>query len=131
MKYADLHIHSSYSDGYLSPEEIVNLAKKKGIKCISITDHDTIVSQYICKEQYDGINIIPGIEFSTEFNGMEIHILGYFLDINNSNLINAVNRLRESRIERTREILRKLKELNINIDIEEVTIDMSSSIGEI
>lgn len=129
MKYADLHIHSSYSDGYLSPEEIVNLAKKKGIKCISITDHDTIVSQYICKEQYDGINIIPGIEFSTEFNGMEIHILGYFLDINNSNLINAVNRLRESRIERTREILRKLKELNINIDIEEVTIDMSSSIG--
>ena len=51
MQYADLHIHSTYSDGLFTPEQIVDLAKEKGIKCISITDHDTIASQYITKEK--------------------------------------------------------------------------------
>ena len=64
MKYADLHIHSSYSDGELTPEEIVKLAIKNDIKCISITDHDTIESQYIINEEHKGIDIISGVEFS-------------------------------------------------------------------
>ena len=55
MKYADLHIHSNYSDGIKSPEEIINLAIEEGIKYISITDHDSIASQYITKNKYDNI----------------------------------------------------------------------------
>ena len=83
MKYADLHIHSNYSDGIKSPEEIINLAIEEGIKYISITDHDSIAAQYITKNKYLNIDIIPGIELSTEYNDMELHILGYFMDIHN------------------------------------------------
>ena len=70
MKYADLHIHSNYSDGIKSPEEIINIAMKKNIKYISITDHDSIASQYVINNKYEGINIIPGIELSTEYQEM-------------------------------------------------------------
>ena len=98
MKYADLHIHSSYSDGVLTPEEIVELAKNQGIKYISITDHDSISAQYIINKNDTGVNIIPGIEFSTEYNDLEIHILGYFIDINNRRLNEVVSGLRLSLI---------------------------------
>ena len=81
MNYADLHIHSSYSDGSMTPEEIVDKAKSLGVKSISITDHDSIASQYIIKNDYKDINIISGIELSTEYDDLEIHILGYFIDI--------------------------------------------------
>ncbi|MGG7176617.1 PHP domain-containing protein [Clostridium paraputrificum] len=129
MKYADLHIHSSYSDGYFTPEEIIQLAKEQGIKYISITDHDTVASQYIIKAEYEGIHIIPGIEFSTEYKDMELHILGYFIDLNNNRLNETVNSLRESRVERTREILKRLEESNIYIDINEIAINGELSIG--
>ena len=129
MKYADLHIHSSYSDGVLSPEEIIDLAKKQGIKYISITDHDTIAAQYISEINNAGVNVIPGIEFSTEYNDLEIHILGYFININNKRLNEAVNRLKISRVERTNKILEKLKEDNIHITIDEIAVDLDSSIG--
>ena len=76
MKYADLHIHSNYSDGVKSPEEIIKTAIKDNIKYISITDHDSISSQYVTKNNYKEINIIPGIELSTEYKEMELHILG-------------------------------------------------------
>ena len=75
MKYADLHIHSSYSDGVLAPEEIEELAKNQGIKYISITDHDSISAQYIIDKKDTGVNIIPGIELSTEYNDLEIQNL--------------------------------------------------------
>ena len=116
MKYADLHIHSSYSDGVLAPEEIVELAKNQGIKYISITDHDSISAQYIIDKNDTGVNIIPGIEFSTEYNDLEIHILGYFIDINNRRLNEVVSRLRRSRVERTYKILEKLKENKVYKD---------------
>ena len=129
MKYADLHIHSSYSDGYFTPEEIIHLAKEQGIKYISITDHDTIASQYIINTEYDGVHIIPGIEFSTEYKDMELHILGYFIDIHNEKLNRTVNRLRESRVERTRKILERLRDSDIYIDIDEIAMDGDLSIG--
>ena len=87
MKYADLHIHSTFSDGNLTPEQILEEAKQKGVKCISITDHDSIDSQYIIKNNNSDVDIIPGIELSTEINDCEIHILGYFMDIEDENLI--------------------------------------------
>lgn len=129
MKYADLHIHSSYSDGYFSPEQIVDLAIEQGIKYISITDHNTIKSQYIIEQNTSDIYIIPGIELSTEYKDMEIHILGYFIDINNRQLINVVNRLMESRLERTYEILKRLREINILIDMDDIAISKNQSIG--
>lgn len=129
MKYADLHIHSSYSDGCLSPEEIVEMAKEEGLKCISITDHDTIASQYIVKEILPEINIIPGIEFSTEYNDLEIHILAYYIDIENVKLSEAIYRLRDARIERAKEIINKLKYVDIHIDIKDLIKEGDFSLG--
>ena len=128
MKFADLHIHSTFSDGTLTPEEIVKIAKMEGLKSISITDHDCISSQYII-EKSENINIISGIELSSEINGLDIHILGYFIDYKNEDLINTVNKLKQSRVERVEEILFKLKKENIFIEMEELEVKSTSSIG--
>lgn len=129
MKYADLHIHSNYSDGLKTPEEIIDIAMKKNIKYISITDHDSIASQYIVNKEYDGINIIPGIELSTEYQDMELHILGYFIDIKNSELNEMVDKLNFQRIKRVEEILFNLKNNNIDLVIEDLAIDMDCTVG--
>ena len=115
MKYADLHIHSSYSDGCKTPEEIIDSAIKNKIKYISITDHDSISSQYVTRNSYDDLVIIPGIELSTEYNDMELHILGYFIDIENDDLKSLVNELNVQRIKRVEKILYNLKNYNINL----------------
>ena len=116
MKYADLHIHSNYSDGIKSPEEIIDSAIKDNIKYISITDHDSIAAQYITKNNYEEINIIPGIELSSEYREMELHILGYFMDIDNKHLQEVVNELNIQRIKRVEEILFKLKKYDIKLE---------------
>jgi 3',5'-nucleoside bisphosphate phosphatase len=128
MKCADLHIHSTFSDGTLTPEEIVKIAEIEGMKSISITDHDCISSQYI-SEKSKNINIISGIEISSEINHLDIHILGYFIDYKNEDLINTVNKLKEARIERVEEILFKLKKESIFINFEDLELKDSSSIG--
>lgn len=117
MINADLHIHSSYSDGELRPDEIINRAVEKKLQYISITDHDTISSQFNKSEL---INIIPGVELSSRYNEQDIHILGYGIDLSDNNLINALEKIRANRIDRAREIIELLKIHNIDIDIESV-----------
>lgn len=130
MKYADLHIHSTYSDGNLTPEEIIKIAIERNVKYISITDHDTLSSQYVTKYDYQNINIIPGIEFSTEYDDdTEIHILGYFIDIDNSYLKSIVEKLRISRIERVKNIITKLKEIGIDIDMDDLCENNIPTLG--
>lgn len=119
---ADLHLHTSYSDGTLSPQEIVELAAKKGLTAIAITDHDT-VSGVVPAQQRGvalGIEVIPGIEFTTEAYNKEIHILGHFIDINNSSLLSELGRLQKSREERIIKICQKLGEIGVSIDPEAV-----------
>ena len=129
MKYADLHIHSNYSDGTMSPEEIINKAINLGVKVISITDHDSISSQYVTKKEYKGITVIPGIELSTEFEDLELHILGYFIDINNEELIKTVEKLNKSRIERIEEILFRLRDHDIYLTLNDLDVDLNSTVG--
>lgn len=129
MYYADLHIHSLYSDGFLSPEEIVEFSIGIGLKCISITDHDTIASQYITQKDIKEIDIIPGVEFSTEYQDREIHILGYFIDIKNTKILKTLEALQKTREERALEILERLKKVNIDISIEEIRKHNTSSFG--
>ena len=129
MKYADLHIHSNYSDGVKSPEEIIKTAIKDNIKYISITDHDSISSQYVTKNNYKEINIIPGIELSTEYKEMELHILGYFMDIDNNGLQELAKELNTQRIKRVEDILFKLNKYDIKLDIEDLAIDIDATVG--
>lgn len=84
-KNTDLHTHSHYSDGRISPKELVRLAKKRGIKNLALTDHDSIkgVKEAIAEGKKIGVNVIPSVE--VRFDGGEI--LGYFIDVNNKDLI--------------------------------------------
>ena len=129
MKYADLHIHSIYSDGIYTPEEIVALAKKNNVKNISITDHDSIAAQYIIDKNYEEINIIPGIELSTEYKEMELHILGYFIDVKNNDLNELLVELSKYRLKRVEEILFNLKKYDINLSIDDLNCDYNSTVG--
>lgn len=119
----DLHVHTTYSDGLLSPKEVVDLAIKKGIDGIAITDHDTILGiepaiQY--SKQINGVIIIPGIEFGCVYMNEEVHILGYFINHNSSEIIDITDTLKKNRVTRGVKMVEKINELGIKIDIEEV-----------
>ena len=91
MKTVDLHTHSNASDGSLTPSELMDLAREKGLSAIALTDHDTIDgireamqrAEEIRSEGYD-LELIPGIEFSSEYEGQDIHIVGLYIDIENA-----------------------------------------------
>ena len=117
----DLHLHSHYSDGTMSPDEIVSFAASTGLGAVSITDHDTIGGQAEAEEagaRY-GIDIVPGIEFSVEEEGLSLHILGYCFDRRDRPLASALEGLAAARIERAREILRLLAERGMEIPFDE------------
>lgn len=118
----DLHLHSTYSDGTMSPEEIVSYAHAVGLSAVSITDHDTINSQ---GEALDagkrcGIDVMTGIEFSIEEDGSSVHILGYCFDHRNQALAASLGELAGSRVTRAEKIVRRLDERGISIPFEEV-----------
>lgn len=118
----DLHTHSTYSDGTYSPQELIELAYKNGIKAIAITDHDTIEGISYAKEKAKELNIelINGIEFSADYKGIEIHILGYFLDITNKNLLNLLKDLEKTRNKRNIELIEKLNNIGLDISLDYV-----------
>lgn len=118
MKF-DLHVHTNYSDGVLSPEQVIDLAIERRLSGIAITDHDTIKGVQIAidySEQIKDFSIISGIEFGCVYKDEEVHILGYFIDINDEKLIDVTNKFINSRKERALKIIDKLKDLNIDLD---------------
>ncbi len=118
----DLHIHSIYSDGSLSPKDIVLNIKQKNLKGFSLTDHDTIDGLEEAKNysQINNLFFIPGIEFGINFMEQEVHILGYFIDEKNTELIKLTDSLKDSRVKRIERILNKLNELKIPITMDEL-----------
>jgi hypothetical protein len=119
----DLHIHTSASDGRFSPGEIVQLAAKLGLSAIAICDHDTIdgiAPALAAAEAIPGLRVIPGVEVSTLAPGSEVHVLGYFIETTDPELKNALDGLRNSRRERAKAIIAKLKSLDIHIDWQRV-----------
>ena len=132
MQYADLHIHSYYSDGNVSPEGILEIAKNNNIKCISITDHDNISAQKKLQSSYNStdIEIISGVELSTEYENYEVHILGYFIDINNLLLNKLLDHIKEVRMNRILEILLKLQKMGVDINVNDLEMNNNfQSIG--
>jgi 3',5'-nucleoside bisphosphate phosphatase len=133
MKSADLHLHTTASDGTNTPAEIVKRAKELGFKAIAITDHDTIDGLKEATEagQSLGVEIIPGIELNTFGDGKEIHILGYYCDPLEECFISLLVNLRESRIKRINLMLDKLNSLEFAITLEEVQKDnpQTSNLG--
>ncbi len=119
---ADLHTHTIFSDGALTPKELIDFAIKKNIRILSITDHDTVkgIDFAIDYSKDLDIEIIPGIEFSTEVEGTEVHILAYFIDYKNSELLDYIMHFHNERLERAKKIIAKLNNLGVQISIEEV-----------
>lgn len=122
MRFCDLHIHTLFSDSTNSLEEVIELVKREGICCISITDHDTVrgIEQILEIAEREDIEVIPGIELTAEFKGIEIHILGYLIDYKHRYLLEKLDEIKRIRIERIYEMSDKLKAKGIHINPEEV-----------
>ncbi|MFO7947343.1 MAG: PHP domain-containing protein [Armatimonadota bacterium] len=117
----DLHVHSTASDGSQTPQEIVRKAHEIGLDAISITDHDTIAAVAPAQSAApEGLQVFPGLEISTELDGSEVHILGYFIDCSNTALTEKLAVVRNSRVERARVITEKLNALGVSLDYTEV-----------
>lgn len=118
---ADLHIHTTASDGRLTPLEVYHQAKSAGLSFIAITDHDTVEGILeLQRVATAGIGIIPGIELNTDVPDHEVHILGYGIDIYNGQLINQLDKLAQDRISRAKKMVDKLISLGFPIDYDHV-----------
>jgi predicted metal-dependent phosphoesterase TrpH len=121
VKFADLHLHTDFSDSTYTPQALIDISKKKGLSCIAVTDHDTVDGIEPClKAAKQDIEILPAIELTAEHNGLEVHILGYLIEYKNEQLIKKLNFLKQKRIERMGKIIKKLKDLNIEIKEHEI-----------
>ena len=122
MKFADLHLHTVFSDSTYTPRELINLAGDLDIAIVAVTDHDTVegIAPTIEAAKDKDIEVIPAIELTAEHQGREIHILGYFIEYGNKTLIKELAVLKENRLERLSKMLHKLKEMNVNIKAEQV-----------
>ena len=121
--YADLHLHTLASDGRLTPTELIGLAAKQGLKTIAVTDHDTtdgLEEAVDAAKDYPGLRVIPGIELSADVPGDEVHVLGYFIDPQDSQLQAELRRFRAGRIDRAKTMVEKLAGLGIHVEWERV-----------
>ncbi len=132
---SDLHTHTIFSDGTLSPEELVTLAKNIGLSYLAITDHDTVEGiKYLYENNLypdKAIKIIPGVEFSANNPDREIHVVGYNIDIYNEALSDMLNEIVEARWSRFSEIVKILQDRKYNIRESDVlqVAGSSKSIG--
>lgn len=128
----DLHIHTTYSDGGSTPEEIIRMAKSMGLEAIAITDHDTLegIEPALQAGLSSGIEVLPGIELGSYYQGEEIHILGYLVELNNRTFMEKLAFLRETRVFRMERMVEKLRELGFPVNIEMITgISGTGSVG--
>ena len=120
---ADLHLHTLASDGRLAPADLVKLAARQGLQTIAVTDHDTtdgLAEALETAKHFPGMRVIPGIELSADVPGDEVHVLGYFIDMDNARLQSELRRFRAGRIDRARTMVDKLAQLGIHVEWERV-----------
>lgn len=126
----DLHIHTTYSDGMFSPEKVVDAAIDAGLDAIALTDHDNILSYDLAVSHANSVaqktgskplEIIQGVEINTLYKGFEIHILGYFMDVKNSDFQSMIKTQQKARVEQTNAIIELLnKKVGISIKFDDI-----------
>ncbi len=122
QRVADLHVHTNLSDGTFSPEKVVEYSKANGLAAIAITDHDCcagIAPAIIAAKDLD-IEIIPGVELTAELENSEIHILGYFIDWQDTPFLKKLAEISRVRRRRAKEILEKLRKCKVSISEDEL-----------
>jgi len=119
---ADLHLHSSFSDGTYSPEEIVSHAQRYRLKAIALTDHDSVEgcgrAAQACAAA--GIEFVAGTELTAEHEGNELHLLGYFIETDNQRLLTQIAKFQAVRQNRIREMVGRLNQLKVPLAAESV-----------
>lgn len=124
MKYIDLHVHSTSSDGTMTPSELVCLAKDTGLSAMALTDHDTVDGIPEALEEISRKNLpltlVPGIEISAAYNNSDIHILGLFIDYTSTRLNKALQAARSERNGRNEKMAQNLRNAGIDITLEEL-----------
>lgn len=121
-RYVDLHAHTVYSDGSVSPADLVTTAASYGASAVAITDHDTVGGLIEARAAADraGIEFVDGIEISAEYSPGTMHILGYCIDANSPALKSKIEELQRARARRNPEIVARLQSLGFEMDYDEV-----------
>jgi 3',5'-nucleoside bisphosphate phosphatase len=118
----DLHTHTTFSDGTFTPEELVALARERGLTAVAVTDHDSTegIGRALDAAKDGGPEIVPGVEFSTVRDGQGIHVLAYWVDLHHDRFQAELRRLRGDRFSRGEQMVAKLRELGHPISFERV-----------
>jgi predicted metal-dependent phosphoesterase TrpH len=122
MSGIDLHVHTTCSDGTFTPNEAVQFARQRGLETVAITDHDTIdgLTEAFLAGGEAGIQVVPGVEFSTVHDGEGVHLLAYYMDLDAPAFVSELGRLREDRFSRGERMVAKLRELGYPISFDRV-----------
>lgn len=130
MNIVDLHVHSNKSDGSMTPTDLVNYALQKGLSAFALTDHDTTDGIEEALEAAEGkpIEVIPGIEFSSEYEGKDIHIVGLYIDYNSDFFKRRLTAFINGRIIRNKEMCKKLTEHGMPVTYEELTAEFPNCV---
>jgi 3',5'-nucleoside bisphosphate phosphatase len=127
---ADLHTHTTFSDGTHTPGALVARAMKAGLKAVAVTDHDTTNGVEPARiAAGEGIEVIAGVEVTTEFRGRELHLLGYFVRLDDLSLADALAQLRLARRERLLEMARRLRSLGASVEDDVAALPESTALG--
>ena len=132
MKFADLHVHTSHSDGTYTPAQLVKEGIKRGICALAIVDHDTTsaLAEALAQAEGTDLEIIPGLELTAQHENQEIHILGYFLDYRNKELLEQLKLIQLNRVERVYKIIQNLESAGLKLNPETVfSISGNSTVG--
>ena len=123
MARVDLHLHTTFSDGRLTPTELVRLCAERGLETIAVSDHDStegLDEAFEAASELPGLSIIPAIELSTDVPGSEIHVLGYFVDRYEPDFQKTLTSFRDSRERRGEKMVEQLAELGVEVSWERV-----------
>jgi|FaiFalDrversion2_1042247.scaffolds.fasta_scaffold00373_4 predicted metal-dependent phosphoesterase TrpH len=127
----DLHTHTTASDGLLDPRDLVHAARRAGVGVLGVTDHDTVdgIPEALEAAQKLGVTVVPGVELSVEHGEEELHLLGYFVDYRAGWFRDLLEKLRASRVDRIREMVRRLERLGVSISLDEVRRSGQGTVG--
>jgi predicted metal-dependent phosphoesterase TrpH len=118
---ADLHVHTTHSDGSYTPAQVIELARRSGLAALAITDHDTLAGVAEAQHQAGArVEIVPGVEITTEYQGHELHLLGYFISLEYAPLTAALERLRLQRVTRFWDMVERLRDFGITLEEEHI-----------
>jgi 3',5'-nucleoside bisphosphate phosphatase len=120
--WVDLHVHTSYSDGLMNPAEMILRARTEGLAAVGIVDHDSVdgLGEALEAGRGAGVEVVPGVELSSQYKGKDVHILGYYFDYQCSNLAGYLKMFREERHKRAEKMIRNLNGSGVKILIEDV-----------